>query len=461
MSQVKEIQDVTDSDEGKQIIRSLNCLNYKQGSSGFGEIDNILRIPNPAKRRQIGYDEYPNFERQYIQNINIPTAAKTEGDNDQNLNQDDNYHFLMSLLPYLREVPKNRKMAIRHKLQRVFVEEQERKSGGRNINVNYPNSNDFRTPYPNMFMTNPMNQSQQTPRLPPPPYPYKQDVFYNYVPSAAGTSASMQPMPKAIPSTSTLLGNLIVQQQPIFPAYPVSVGLPSGHQQYYNAKANNNAKNNNSSFSYNAITVDNNNANKNNNNSSFGYNATAMGSNNANNNSSFGYNATVLDNNNANNKTSFSHTTVDNNNSSFGYNATTVDNSNANKNNNNSSFGYNATAVDNSNANKNNNNSSFGYNATAVDNSNANNSSFSYNANTVVNKNANNNSSFGYNATAVDNNNANNKSSFTHNPTTVEKKNANNNSSLSYNATALDNDNATFTYQSGVNEEPQTFTYLQ
>ncbi|XP_060865854.1 probable cyclin-dependent serine/threonine-protein kinase DDB_G0292550 [Metopolophium dirhodum] len=412
MSQVKEISDLTDSDEGKQIIRSLNRLNYKQGSSGIGETDNILRIPNPAKRRPIGYDEYPNFERQYIQNINIPTAAKTEGDNDQSLNQDDNYHFLMSLLPYLREVPKNRKMAIRHKLQRVFIDEQERKISGRNINVNHPNLNNFHTPFANMFMTDPMNQPQQTPRLPPPPYPYKQDVFYNYVPSAARPSASV-PMPKAIPSTSTLHGNLIVQQQPIFSGYPVSVGLPSGHQQYYNAKANNNANNNNSSFSYNATTVDKNNANKNNINRSFGYNATAVDNNNANNNnSSFSYNATAVDNNNANNH---------NNNSSFGYNATATESKNAN--NDNSSFSYNATTVDKNNANKNNNNSSFGYNATAVDNNNANN----------------NNSSFSSNATTVDNNN----------------------SSFIYNATAVDNDNATFTNQSGVTGEPQTLTYLQ
>jgi len=279
-------------------------------------------------------------------------VTKTEGDNDgAGQNQDDNYHFLMSLLPYLREVPKNRKMVIRHKLQRVFVEEQERKSGGRNINANHPDLNNCPTPFPNMFMPYPLNQPQQTPRVPPPPYPFKQDVVYNRVPSTTKATASV-PMPNARASTSTLLGNLIAQQPPIFPKYPVSVDQSSGHQQYYNATANNNANNNNSSFGYNAISADNNNA-INNNISSFSYNTTTLDNNNANNNNSiFGYNATTVNNNNANNN---------NNNNSFGYNATNMDKNNANNNNNNS-FSYNNNA--------NNNNSSFLYNATVMDNDN-------------------------------------------------------------------------------------------
>ncbi|KAL4136234.1 hypothetical protein QTP88_007785 [Uroleucon formosanum] len=368
MSQIEEIHDLTKSDDNEEITssQSLNRLNYKQGVSGIGESSNIIRIPIPLKRRPIGYDEYPNFERQYIQNINIPTTTKTEGDNDgAGQNQDDNYHFLMSLLPYLREVPKNRKMAIRHKLQRVFVEEQERKSAGKNINATHLNLNNYPMPFSNKIMTYPFNQPQQIPNVPPPPYPYQQDVAYKYVPLATSATAS-GPMPNARASTSTLLGNLLTKQGPILPEYPVS----SGHQQYYNAKANNNANTNNSSFGYSATTVDNNNANNNT-------------------NSSFGYNATTVDNNNASN-----------NNSSIGYNATTMNNNNA----------------------KNNNDSSFGYNATTVDNNNASN-----------------NSSFGYNATTVDNNN----------------------SSFLNNITVVDNDNATFTYQSGVTGELQTFTYLQ
>ncbi|XP_072400457.1 uncharacterized protein [Diabrotica undecimpunctata] len=44
-------------------------------------------------------------------------------------NDDPDYHFLMSLLPYLRKVPDDRKLYVRTKLQQVFCEEEERFGG--------------------------------------------------------------------------------------------------------------------------------------------------------------------------------------------------------------------------------------------------------------------------------------------------------------------------------------------
>lgn len=41
--------------------------------------------------------------------------------------EDENERFLLSLLPYLREVPGHRKLAVRHELQKVFIDEQARR----------------------------------------------------------------------------------------------------------------------------------------------------------------------------------------------------------------------------------------------------------------------------------------------------------------------------------------------
>ena len=41
----------------------------------------------------------------------------------EELEKDEDYHFLMSLLPHLRDVPKRRKLAIRIRLQQVLMEE--------------------------------------------------------------------------------------------------------------------------------------------------------------------------------------------------------------------------------------------------------------------------------------------------------------------------------------------------
>ncbi|XP_026819314.1 uncharacterized protein LOC113557978 [Rhopalosiphum maidis] len=43
--------------------------------------------------------------------------------NSASRNEDPDYHFLMSLLPYLRKIPEERKMFVRNKLQQVFCEE--------------------------------------------------------------------------------------------------------------------------------------------------------------------------------------------------------------------------------------------------------------------------------------------------------------------------------------------------
>lgn len=39
--------------------------------------------------------------------------------------QDADFHFLMSLLPYLRKVPEERKMLVRTKLQQIFSDEEQ------------------------------------------------------------------------------------------------------------------------------------------------------------------------------------------------------------------------------------------------------------------------------------------------------------------------------------------------
>lgn len=43
---------------------------------------------------------------------------------DMNETDDDSYQFLVSLLPYLRQIPKHRKLTVRHRLQRVLIDEE-------------------------------------------------------------------------------------------------------------------------------------------------------------------------------------------------------------------------------------------------------------------------------------------------------------------------------------------------
>ncbi|XP_025202247.1 uncharacterized protein DDB_G0286175-like [Melanaphis sacchari] len=149
-----EVCDLSENDNINSIINSTNVHSAK-----FSGSDN-RRLP--AKKRQIVPEEHSSFENECKQVI---PNAKT---NDHNNSNDDNYYFLMSLLPSLREVPKNRNMAIRNKLQRVFVEEQETKNCNDNDNNNINNNNCSPYSTPNADQ----EQVQVQSPLLPPQYPY-------------------------------------------------------------------------------------------------------------------------------------------------------------------------------------------------------------------------------------------------------------------------------------------------
>jgi len=55
--------------------------------------------------------------------------------------EDESFHFMVSLVPYLQELPDNRKLLVRHKLQQVFLEEQNRCDSNtlnqNNLNLRY------------------------------------------------------------------------------------------------------------------------------------------------------------------------------------------------------------------------------------------------------------------------------------------------------------------------------------
>ena len=54
--------------------------------------------------------------------------------------EDADYHFLMSLLPYMRKIPEERKMYVRTKLQQVFCDEEFSSSRGEHLTVHGKNN---------------------------------------------------------------------------------------------------------------------------------------------------------------------------------------------------------------------------------------------------------------------------------------------------------------------------------
>lgn len=75
--------------------------------------------PNVTNRRKLrsnkSADPFLQIEKEKLKLFAGNAAAKEDSD----------YQFLMSLLPFLRNIPFHRKLIVRHKLQQVFIEEEQ------------------------------------------------------------------------------------------------------------------------------------------------------------------------------------------------------------------------------------------------------------------------------------------------------------------------------------------------
>lgn len=144
---IPETNQFLNEKESPMVQESYRASNMETNS--FGQLANVRSFE----------DEQPTARKKqaliHASNDQLPTASIEKQITLQKLNNnrvdDENFQFLMSLLPYLREVPKKRKLIVRHKLQKVFIDEQERS----NFNINYSTI---------------AIQTPTIPSKPPPPY---------------------------------------------------------------------------------------------------------------------------------------------------------------------------------------------------------------------------------------------------------------------------------------------------
>lgn len=130
--------------QGSFMTSSMETNSFSQLSNVRPFEDEQTSLRKKQALTNASNDQFPtSIEKQTLQKLNV----------NENRDEDENFQFLMSLLPYLREVPKKRKLIVRHKLQKVFIDEQERSSF--NFNLNHSTA---------------AIQTSIIPSKPPPPY---------------------------------------------------------------------------------------------------------------------------------------------------------------------------------------------------------------------------------------------------------------------------------------------------
>jgi len=106
----------------------------------------------PMERKKIKNDPIADLIEIEKQKLKRFDTIKENTKNSDNYKDDEDFHFLLSLLPHLRDIPKQRKLSVRLKLQQVLMEEEE-------LRDNYENSTRSSTCTSNSF--NPYVQSLQ------------------------------------------------------------------------------------------------------------------------------------------------------------------------------------------------------------------------------------------------------------------------------------------------------------
>lgn len=85
-----------------------------------------------------------NIERQKLHHF---SKINENSQKKKTIIEDESFHFMVSLVPYLQELPDNRKLIVRHKLQQLFLEEQDRCDSNR-LNQNDLNMRYLQPPRP-------------------------------------------------------------------------------------------------------------------------------------------------------------------------------------------------------------------------------------------------------------------------------------------------------------------------
>ncbi|XP_058055881.1 uncharacterized protein LOC131207286 [Anopheles bellator] len=111
---VHEYQDSVDSVCSSPIVFEL-CEPAEQQPKAAPRHESVVPVnafPSESPARA------PYEPEQTVQSLQINSSTS--------ISEEADYYFLMSLLPYLRKVPTNRKMLVRTKLQQVFCDEEAR-----------------------------------------------------------------------------------------------------------------------------------------------------------------------------------------------------------------------------------------------------------------------------------------------------------------------------------------------
>lgn len=101
-------------------IKNVDLNKSNKSSDSFHEIYH----QKPSNKDEFKNDVDIDFQTSESLEQHHSNTITSNIQNNEDPEEDENFHYLMSLLPYLQEVPKHRRLSVMCKLQKVFLDEQ-------------------------------------------------------------------------------------------------------------------------------------------------------------------------------------------------------------------------------------------------------------------------------------------------------------------------------------------------
>jgi len=124
-------QKIEKHDDIIQTIQTETYINNSQTNANLNKSnkssESFYEIYHQKPSNNGKFENYPDidFQASGSQKQHHSNTTTSNIQNNEDPEEDENFHYLMSFLPYLQEVPKYRRLSVMCKLQNVFLDEQE------------------------------------------------------------------------------------------------------------------------------------------------------------------------------------------------------------------------------------------------------------------------------------------------------------------------------------------------
>lgn len=178
--------------------------------SGHSDKSNVQENPKRMKKDKEALDRLLQIEEQKL------SCFQQSSQKREDLVEDDDYHFVISLIPYMKQLPTYRKMVVRTKFQQILADEHEALHSSRHVSESRPAT--VSPQYTPIATPSPLqnNSSDEISNA---------EIFVESIPYPQTTVCNNRNLPEGCQSAGTLFSTFLHSDNNTYTYIPISAGV--------------------------------------------------------------------------------------------------------------------------------------------------------------------------------------------------------------------------------------------